>query len=133
MTEKSPLKSPKKSKLSRSVLEERYKKAEEAKRILLVLIEKFNLPPPVIVHALYVTSGIVDDAIKYLEDPTFGPVWSMPEDVEILTSGNLDDIEKRHGFKKLQERKEFLAQIVDEPLFKAPQVSGKLKWKCATV
>ena len=127
MSEKSPLKSPDNRKIDKLVLEERYQKAEQAKRVLLVLIEKFNLPPPVLVHALYVTSGVVDDAIKYLEDPTFGPVWTMPEDVEILTEGNLDDIEKRHGLIKLQERKEFLAQIVDEPLFKAPPTTNKSK------
>lgn len=103
------------------------KEAELAKRILLFLIEKYNLPPPVIVHALYVNSGDVDATIEYLENPLYDQHWASHEDSEILLEGNMDDIIMRHGFDGLQERRKFLHQVCEEPCGSLSAIEAKLK------
>ena len=120
-------KKDKKSK-EQSALKKILKEAELAKRVLLFLIEKYNLPPPVIVYALYVNSGDVDATIEFLENPCFNEYWTANEDTEILVQGDMDEIIQKHGFEALQERRQFLRQICDEPIGSLSEIEAKLKW-----
>lgn len=103
------------------------KEAELAKRVLLFLIEKYNLPPAVIAHALFVNSGDVDATVEYLENPSFSGQWTSREDWEVLQQGDMDEIIQRHGIDALQERREFLRQVCEEAVGSLSVIEAKLK------
>ncbi len=121
------LKVEKRQKKVRSEAKQVLKEAELAKRILLFLIEKYNLPPAVVVHALYVNSGDVDAAIEYLENPCFTEHWTNDEDTEVLMQGDMDAIIQKHGIDALQGRRLFLRQVCEEPIGSLSDIEAKLK------
>jgi hypothetical protein len=121
-------KGPQKTKSKdQSAVKKLLKEAELAKRIVLFLIEKYNLTPAVVVHALYANSGDVNSTIEYLENPSFNDQWTGAEDAEILIQGDMDDIIQKHGIEALQDRRHFLREICEEPIGSLSEIEAKLK------
>lgn len=105
------------------------KQAELTRRLFLHLIEKYNLSPSVILHALYLHSGNVDACEKYLSDPEIeaDSLWSLDEDHLILTDSDVSQIINSRGLEALRERRTFLHQVCEEAIGNWSEITTKLK------
>jgi hypothetical protein len=98
-----------------------------ARNIFSVLIERFNLPPAVILHALYVNSGSIDDTVRYLSEAQTPQPWSMSHDQHILMQLPLDELLAEKGKEAVEARRRFLVQVCEESVGTLEALDAQLR------
>lgn len=101
--------------------------AVQARRAFSHLISKHNLPPAVVLYALYVSSGVVRDAEAFLLDPKLPVPWSTDDDRRILMEEPLDALIRAKGRAAVLARQAFLHEVCAESLGSLADIEARLR------